>query len=124
MYSRRHCIDLHRELEVGIKGTWSQYSRGAYSRSGLHQQCIGCWNFDHAGINSTMTHVVVLSAQVRRIEQLWQTLTLVIYLDQLLALEFHGNFNSRNKVTKKIAILLILIFLQWKGWHCYLKLCK
>ena len=33
-------------------------------------------NFDPVGTNSAMTHVMVLSAKVRRNEQLWQTLNI------------------------------------------------
>ena len=57
------------------------YSRGAYSQSRPHRKLIGCHNFDQAGTkfrsswalnfdqartNSDMTHVLGLSAKVRR----------------------------------------------------------
>jgi hypothetical protein len=53
-------------------------------------------NFDQAGINNVMTHVMVLSVKVRRSERLRQT------LGNGNTFKIHINFNSRNKITKKI----------------------
>ena len=41
--------------------------------------------------------------------------TLVICLDKLLASRIHKNFNSRNKITRKIGILMIYISLHGKN---------
>ena len=45
-------------------------SRGTYSRSRSHRQSIGYWDFEQVGTNSVVTHVLVLSAKVRRNEWL------------------------------------------------------
>ena len=54
-----------------------------------------------------MTHVMVLSAKVRRNERLWQTLDIGNVFGPTLASRFHRNFNLRNNTTKKIAFFLI-----------------
>ena len=58
---------------------YAYYSRDTYSRSGPHRQGTGIsielgLNFNQAGTNSAMTHVLILSAKGRRNEWLWQTL--------------------------------------------------
>ena len=49
-----------------------------------------------------------LSAEVRRIEQLWQTLC----SGQLLASNIHSIFILINRITGKLAVLLVSIFLK------------
>ena len=50
------------------------FSKGAYFQLGPSRQSIGYRNFNQVGTNSAMTHVIVLSAKVRRNEWLWQIL--------------------------------------------------
>jgi hypothetical protein len=48
--------------------------------------------------------------------------TLLICLGQLLASKNHINFNYRNKITKKIVVLLNSIFLHGTNLHCLILL--
>ena len=123
------------------------YSRDTYSWLGPHGQSIEYRNFDQAGIEfqsrwdyisnnpglifdqggiefrlgwnqwHSMTHVLVLSAKVRRNEWLWHTLDIVVCSGELLAWKIQKDFNLRNKITEKFAVLMISIFLHMKNLH-------
>ena len=75
-----------------MSGYWEPhipiYSRGTYSSR----------EFDQV-VTSVMTHVLVLSAKVRRNDRL------------------NSNFNLTNKITEEFAMLLISIFLHGKNLH-------
>lgn len=73
-------------------------------------------NFDMAGINGVMSHVLVSSAKVKRVsgsnKWLWQTLDTCNVLGPTFGFQIHSNFNLRNKhyqfffVTLRISIFL------------------
>ena len=69
-----------------------------------------------------MTHVLVLSGEMSKNEQLKMSgygklYTLVICLDQLLGSKNHNNFDLRNTTTKEIAVLAVSIYLHGKRVH-------
>ena len=66
-------------------------------------------NFDQAGTYNAMTHVLVLSAKLRRNERLWQTMDIGNMLGPTFDFK---HFHLRNKITNKIAVLMIFIFLH------------
>ena len=56
---------LLRELSIVCSHALTAYSRGAYFRSGAHQQSIGYLNFDQVGTNNAMARSLGFSVKVR-----------------------------------------------------------
>ena len=63
-------------------------------------------NFDHVGTNNSMTHVMLMSAKVRRKEWLWETIDIRYVFGPTFCFNIHNHFILRNETTKKIAIFL------------------
>lgn len=81
------------EYQIGYlsRGVSAQYSRVAYSLIRTHRQSTMYQNFNPAGMNSGMSHILVLSAKVWRNERLWPYM-LVIRSCQLMALWIQKKF--------------------------------
>ena len=71
-------------------------------------------NFNQVRTNSAMTHLLVLSAKVRRNDLLWHALDISNVFGPTSSFKHSQTFNMRNKITKQFASLLISIFLKGK----------
>ena len=72
-------------------------------------------HLNQAESNNVMKYVMILSPKMRRNEWLWRILDIGNMFRPTFG--FKNNFNLRNKITKKITILLISIVLHGKKLH-------
>ena len=80
------------------------------------------FNFNQAGTNSVMTHVMILSAKVSRNERLWHTIDIGSMFEPTFGFKFHNHFKLKNKITKKFVVLLISMLLHGTNLHCLILL--